>query len=333
MAAIDADAFGVMEIQNNGNVAAADLATALNARVGAGTYATGSLPADTGSDAIRVAILYKPAKLQAVGVAVSDNDPVNNRPTLAQTFALASGERFTLFVNHLKSKGSCPSPAAADVRGNTDVGDGQGCWNLLRKQQAARLRSFVAQRQAAAGSNDVLLIGDFNAYAQEDPITELTSNGYVDQIGRFDTFGYSYVFDGAAGRLDQAITNQSLSAKVSGAAPWHINADEAATLDYNLEFKAPEQRCGVGSTMACPPDPYQPTPYRASDHDPNVVGLALYRVIKDGSGRDVQTGSGSNDHSVHSSVLDGVDTITDFTPGASMLDFLDDDLASMPMCP
>ena len=44
---------------------------------------------------------------------------------------------------------------------------------------------------------DALLIGDFNAYAQEDPIDDLTSNGYVDLVGRFNSFGYSYVFDGA----------------------------------------------------------------------------------------------------------------------------------------
>ena len=339
MAAIDADAFGLMEIQNNGNVAAADLAAALNARVGAGTYVTTSLPADTGSDAIRVAMLYKPAKLAPVGPAVSDNDPVNNRPTLAQSFALSNGERFTLFVNHLKSKGSCPSSGDADAPGNTDSGDGQGCWNLQRRQQAARLRSFVAQRQAAAGSNDVLLIGDFNAYAQEDPIIELTANGFIDQIGRFNSFGYSYVFDGAAGRIDQAIANPTLDAKVSGAAHWHINADEAAVEDYNLEFKAPEARCGVGGNMPCPPDPYQPTPYRASDHDPVVVGLNLYRIVNGSSARDVLvgspgddiisggpggdllTGGGGNDRFVYTSVLDGGDTITDFVPGASMLDF------------
>ena len=105
-------------------------------------------------------------------------------------------------------------------------------------QQAQRLRGFVATLQATSVTSNALLIGDFNAYAQEDPIHELTSNGFVDAVGRFDGFGYSYVFDGAAGRLDQAISSNALAAKVTGANLWHMNADEIALADYNVEFKA-----------------------------------------------------------------------------------------------
>ena len=239
MAAINADVLGLMEIQNNGNTAVQNLVDALNARVGGATYASAALPAQsvgTGTDAIWVAIIYKPSRLGALGAPSSDTDAVNNRPTLAQTFALANGERFTLFVNHLKSKGSCPLAGDANAAGNLDAGDGQGCWNLLRTQQASRLRSFVAQRQVAAGTNDALLIGDLNAYAQEDPIFNLTSSGYVDQLARTSNPGslsYSYVFDGASGRLDHAITSASLSARVSRAVHWPINADEASVGDYN----------------------------------------------------------------------------------------------------
>ena len=338
MAALNADVLGLMEIQNNGNVAAQNLVDALNARVGAGTYRTTALPADTGSDAIRVAMIYKPTKLAAVGVAVSDNDPVNNRPTLAQTFALANGERFSLLVNHLKSKGSCPAVGSADYTGNFDAGDGQGCWNLQRVQQAQRLRTFVAQRQAAAGSNDVLLIGDFNAYAQEDPMYELTSNGFVDQVGRFSSFGYSYVFDGAAGRIDHAIANNTLSARINRAVHWHINADEAAIADYNTEFKAPATTCGLGGSSACPADPYSAAPYRASDHDPVVVGLNLYKTITGTAGRDVLTGTAGDDILIggpgadtltggagnnifaYLAMVDAGDVITDFVPGKDRID-------------
>ncbi|RCW72813.1 hypothetical protein DES41_103420 [Pseudorhodoferax soli] len=335
MAAIDADALGLMEIQNNGNVATQNLVDALNARMGANTYRTTSVPAEgTGTDAIRVAVIYKPAKLTAVGPAVSDADPVNNRPTLAQTFGLASGERFTLFVNHLKSKGSCPAAGDADAAGNTDTGDGQGCWNAQRVQQARRLGMFVAQRQTASGSNDALLVGDFNAYAQEDPIAHLTGSGFVDQIGRFDASGYSYVFDGAAGRLDHALASGTLSARVNRAVHWHINADETALADYNLEFKAP-QACNGAS---CPADPYQVSPYRSSDHDPVVVGLNYAKTFTGTAGRDVLvgtagndvliggpgpdalTGGGGNNVFVYQSMRDLGDAITDFVPGKDRID-------------
>ncbi len=343
MAAIDADALGLMEMQNNGSVAVQNLVDALNAKVGAGTYATTSVPAQgTGTDAIRVAMIYKPAKLILAGAPVSDPDPINNRPTLAQTFSLANGERFTLLVNHLKSKSSCPLPTDADAPGNVDAGDGQGCWNLQRKQQVLRLRTFVAQVQTASGSNDALLIGDFNAYAKEDPIDDLTSSGYLDQVGRFSTSGYSYVFDGAAGRLDHAITTPSLSGRVSSVAHWHINADESTLQDYNTEFKFPATTCGG----ACPADPYTVSPYRSSDHDPVIIGLNLYKTLNGTAGRDVIVGTAGDDLIVggagadtltgglgrnvffYQSMRDAGDTITDFVPGKDRLD-LDQLLASI----
>jgi predicted extracellular nuclease len=330
MVAIDADVLGLMEIQNNGNTAVQNLVDALNTRLGGPIYTPIALPAQgTGSDAIRVAMIYKPARLARLGAPISDTDPINNRPTLAQTFAMANGERFSLLVNHLKSKGSCPAPGDADYAGNNDSGDGQGCWNLQRKLQAQRLRSFVAQVQTAAGNNDVLLVGDFNAYAQEDPIFDLTSNGYIDQVGRFSNFGYSYVFDGAAGRLDQAITTATLSSRVTRAVDWHINADESPLQDYNLEFKAPLATCGG----PCPADPYTAAPWRASDHDPVVVGLALYKsitaaptstavmgtagddIIYSGAGRRTLTGGGGNDQFVFTAGFAGGATLTDLGVG------------------
>ena len=335
IAAINADVLGLMEMQNNASTAVQNLVDALNARVGAATYASIALPTQgTGTDAIRVAMIYKPARLGAVSAPASDTDAINNRPTLAQTFAVSNGERFTLVVNHLKSKSSCPLPGDSDAAGNIDAGDGQGCWNLQRTQQAARLRTFVAQQQSASGSNDVLLIGDFNAYAQEDPIYNLTSSGYVDQVGRFSDFGYSYVFDGAAGRLDHAITSASLSARVSRAVHWPINADEASVGDYNTEFKFPAATCGT----PCPADPYTVSPYRSSDHDPVVVGLNLFKTLRGTSGRDVIVGTSGDDIIVggagaddllggaginifvYESLRDAGDTIGDFVPGKDRID-------------
>jgi predicted extracellular nuclease len=329
LAELNADAVGLMEIQNNGAVAAQNLVDALNAKVGAGTYAVVPDPATgTGTDAIKVAMIYKPAKLTPVGGALSDTASINDRPPLAQTFTAANGERFSLVVNHLKSKGSCPSSGA----GNVDAGDGQGCWNLKRLQQAQQLRTFVAQIQSSSGSNDVMLVGDFNAYGQEDPIYDLTSNGLVDQIGRFNTLGYSYVFDGAAGRLDHAIASVSLSAKMASATHWHINADESIAQDYNLENKQP--KCST-----CAPDPFDGTvPFRSSDHDPVLMGLHIYKtitgtagrdvlvgsagddIIKGGAGADTLTGGAGSNVFVYTAMTDAGDSITDFVPGKDLLD-------------
>ncbi|MEJ6006500.1 ExeM/NucH family extracellular endonuclease [Paucibacter sp. AS339] len=321
ISSINADVVGLMEIQNNGNVALLNLVDGLNAAMGPGTYAAAPLPADTGSDAIRVAMIYKPAKLKLIGSTLSDTDPVNNRPTYAQGFLAPNGERFAVVVNHLKSK-SCSGAAGVDA----DQGDLQGCYNAHRVDQAKRLREFVGQVQATAATQDVVLLGDFNAYAQEDPVYELTHDGaIVDLVGKFDPAHYSYVFDGFAGRLDHGFGTASIASKVSYATSWHINADEPTVIDYNTEFN--------------PAGYYQPTAFKSSDHDPMLLGLNLVKsikgtnandvivgtpgddVIEGGLGRDTLTGNGGRDQFVYNTGADGLDTITDFKPGVDLLVF------------
>lgn len=259
--AIDADVVGLMEIQNNGDYTVNYLTNALNAAIGAPVYAVVPAPASTGTDAIRVAMIYKPGKLALVGSPLSDGDALNNRAPFAQTFAVANGEKFSLIVNHLKSKGSCPAGTGPD----TDQNDSQGCWNATRVQQAQRLiNTFVPQVVAAAGDPDVLLIGDMNSYGMEDPIAAMTGAGYVNQLERYIRprgMPYSFIFNSNSGYLDHALASASLSPQVAGAAEWHNNADEPTVIDYNLESK--------------PQDLYTAQPYRASDHDPVVISLNL----------------------------------------------------------
>jgi len=330
LAGLNADAVGLMEIQNDDGTALNDLVATLNAAYGSNVYAgLGKPAAGSGTDAIRVALIYKPAKLTPVGNPQTDMSAINDRPPLMQTFQAANGERVTVVVNHLKSKGSCPSSGA----GNVDAGDGQGCWNAKRVQQAQQLRSFIAAQQSAGNaSSDVILIGDFNAYAMEDPMHDLASNGWVDQAGRFSSLAYSYVFDSLAGRLDHAIASASLSAKVVRAEHWHINADEGQFQDYNLEFKQP-------ACSTCAADPYDGTvPFRSSDHDPVLIGLALYKtftgtigrdtivgttgddIIIGAEGADTLTGNGGSNIYVYRSLRDAGDTVTDFNP---LLDVID----------
>ncbi len=326
LAGLDADAVGLIEIQNNGNTAAQALVDALNGFIGSTAYAVVPAPANTGTDAIRVAMIYKPTRLSLVGSSLSDADPVNNRPTLAQTFTAANGERFSLVVNHLKSKGSCPAANDPDAPGNVDAGDGQGCWNATRRAQAQRLRDvFVPQVRAAAGSDDVLLVGDMNSYGQEQPITDLTGSGYVDELLRTSAFAYSYVFDGLAGRLDHAVSTAAMSPKIKGARAWQINADEQISYDYNLEFKFPATTCGG----VCPADPTNPgDPFRSSDHDPLLVGLDLYKTVAATTLRELLSGTAGADRFVFSSVLQGGDSVSGFQPGVDQI-VVKDILASL----
>ncbi len=275
---LNADVVGLIEMENDGfgpNSALQDLVNGLNAAAGAGTYAfiDAGVP-QVGTDAITVAFIYKPASVTPVGnVAILDKtvdprfDSDNQRPTLAQTFQEnATGALFTPVINHLKSKGS-----SAGNPGDEDAGDGQGASNGTRTRGAEALVDWLATNPTGVADADYLIMGDLNAYAQEDPLKAI-QKGADDTAGTADDYTnllanstYSFVFSGQWGSLDHALASGSLVSQVTGAAKWHINADEPSVLDYNTNFKSSGQIDSL----------YAPNAFRSSDHDPVVVGLNL----------------------------------------------------------
>jgi hypothetical protein len=251
---LNADAVALMEVENNGQTALQTLVDALNAEVGAGTYAALTHPYP-GTDAIQVALIYKPGRLTPVGEPKASQDPVFSRPPLIQTFRRkVGGQPFTMLVNHLKSKGTCPADGP-----DADQGDGQSCWNATRVKQAQTLLGIVADQDLP----NPIVLGDLNAYGEEDPIDTLEAGGLTSVTKRFvpAPLRYSYLFDGLAGELDHAMVGRQLLKRVTSATIWHINSDEPRIRDYNTEYN--------------PPGLYQPDAYRSSDHDPLIIGLTL----------------------------------------------------------
>lgn len=288
LAGLDADIIGLNELENTPGVEplldpTRGIVAGLNEMPGAGTYAA----IDTGvvgTDAIRVGLIYRPSAVTPVGdfeILDTSDDPrfldTKNRPVLAQTFEdNATGARFTVAVNHLKSKGS----DCNDV-GDPDTGDGQGNCNQTRRAAAQALVDWLATDPTGSGDADFLILGDLNSYAKEDPIDAILA-GPDDTPGTLDDFtnlvaqyqgayAYSYVFDGQSGYLDHALASGTLAGQVTGAADWHANADEPDVLDYDTSFKPPAQDAL-----------YEPNAYRSSDHDAVVVGLDLRNFEFDG---------------------------------------------------
>lgn len=260
--ALDADALGLMEIENGSN-ALPNLVDAINANIGTGTYAAIE-STQQGTDAIKVAVIYKPARLTPVGeaefppVTRSDGGVSVSRPSLAQRFTVRDGGAgFWMVVNHLKSKSRCP----ADTN-SADRDAGQGCWNATRVRQAKAIARWANALGERFAQPNMLILGDFNATLEEDPIRALAANGFEDLLQRLPANErYSYVFDGRSGALDHALIDPSLHNKISGVTIWHTNADEPSVLDYAIAGKSDDR--------------YAVTPFRASDHDPLLIGLDL----------------------------------------------------------
>ncbi|RUO27881.1 nuclease [Aliidiomarina sedimenti] len=213
ISAMDADIVALVEVENDANDST--LATLVSELNDANPYdnwhylATGEM----GTDAIKNAFVYRSRRVEPVGdYAVLDSsvdpdfDTSRQRPALAQSFATRNGGRFTAVNVHLRSKGSCPSDNGPDA----DSGDGQGCWNQWRTLSAAALARWLADNPTGAGTANHLILGDFNAYAQEDPLTTLYDAGYVnlamaENEGESDY--YSYTYFGQAGSLDYGLAS------------------------------------------------------------------------------------------------------------------------------
>ena len=261
---LDADIVGLMELENNGGAAIANLVDGLNAVAGAGAWSfvdTGII----GTDAITVGLIFKTSTVQQAGhfsILTSAFDlrfnDQRNRPTLAQTFSrVADNGRITIAVNHLKSKGS----SCSDI-GDPDLNDGQGNCNGTRTNAVMAMIDWLATDPTGSMDPDFLIIGDMNAYLAEDPVIAFENAGYQNLLDRvIGQDAYSFVFAGQAGTLDHAFASPALAGQISGVAEWHINADEPPLLDYNLEFG---RDAGLFDAT---------NPFRASDHDPVIVGL------------------------------------------------------------
>jgi 5'-nucleotidase len=204
------------------------------------------------TDVITNAIIYRSDRVTTVGdprIPTAEQLVAfdNARTPIAQTFR-AGDEVFSVIANHLKSKGSSCGAGSDDV----SVGGAGNC-NGDRVAQAEVLRDFAATVAEESGDDDVLLTGDFNSYRYEPPLDVLRDADFQEV---WTPGEYSYVFGGGSGSLDHVFASPSMFPKITGHTIWDINAVESFAYEYD----------GYEPL-------YAPYPYRASDHNPTVVGL------------------------------------------------------------
>jgi predicted extracellular nuclease len=308
LAAMDADIIAVMEVENDGygkNSAINSLTQALNEKIKAThqshvyAHPTSTLqyryvkPAinqliqgKLGRDAISVGLLYRPETVSLSGaVRVLDSrhsknalfNDRRNRPSLIQTFTF-NQQRFVIAVNHFKARGRPCNEAEVDAL--------QGNCNVTRYHAALALAAFLKQSEDA--SRPILILGDLNAYSQEEPLLALYEAGFEnlkyaaqfisqDRLSNNVLFSnknqamkkllpsFSYSFRGLLGNLDHALANSEFLPFIKSVDSWHINALEDILLDYNTEDNGHKQPAF---------DTYgSPDMVRSSDHDPIILGI------------------------------------------------------------
>jgi len=250
--ALNADIIGLQELENDGggaNSSLASLLASVNDAAGTALYAAiYDVPGQGNTGSIRNAFLYRTDRVEAVGDPIADPDPIHLRVPITQRFRLLSNEAEVWVCNvHHRSK-SCSS-ASGD---NQD--EGQGCYNALRQEQMAAVWQWLDTEMANSEVATAIMLGDYNSYAQEDPVDFMRAQGW--QAVLSDS-SYTYVFEDQRGSLDQLMVSPALVAGLLQAQPWHINAD------YPSGFKF--LASGGGQELL----------YRSSDHDPILAHFQL----------------------------------------------------------
>jgi len=277
---LNTDIFGVIELENT-DEAVQFLLNELNTALPDRSYQAASLMTNetTGSDMIRCDVFFDQSIFTFVGASTLDdsdqaaqsvivetgdssifNEPSTNRVPIAVSLRHeATAMEFTVVAIHLKSKGGSGSG------GNRDKRDGAGNYNERRLNGIKALLKWLESDPTGTriSSRPIILLGDFNAYAKEDPVVYILSNGYS-SVEDLAPPTYSYAFSGLFGTLDYIFVSSAYTNLVQEHATWHCNSDEPDLFDYNTEFRGDNE----------PWNPFDGSlPYRFSDHDPLAISF------------------------------------------------------------
>jgi predicted extracellular nuclease len=153
---------------------------------------------------------------------------------------LSSGKRLIVSVNHLKSK------SQRSHKYDT---------NAKRMENTAALLAMLPQAATLYDDPDILLLGDYNCYTQEQPIQTIVRAGYNDLLEAYCPNDYSYSYQSTVGYLDRCFASPTMTEQVIRVMPWHVNADWYYSHGaYKLKDKSL---------------------HRYSDHDPIIVDIKL----------------------------------------------------------
>ena len=245
--AVDPDILAMMELENDGEDEFSSIqqfCDYLN-KHGDRQYEIAHTHGVIGDYPIKTGIIYDPSVVETKYKAQYHNHPNFSRPSLSQRFMYNDSLEFVLFANHFKSKGS------RNAKGlDLDQKDGQASYNYKRTLQAKTLLDII---DSLYFDENIIVLGDFNAYSQEDPIQALQSTN----LNRLETVNHSYVYKGKNGSLDHIFVSDNFKDHIDQVQTWNINSIYPSWINYSYNL--------ADSSY-----------FRSSDHNPMILGVNGY---------------------------------------------------------
>lgn len=239
---INADIFAICEIQK-GDSAPMMLVSAMNKLTKKTTYAYVS-QGWTNGDTLSCGYIYRTDRVKPYGelqYGYHDSKSHYHYRMVACGFQdLNCNERFILNINHFRSKRGSEDGSNSKRMANVD----SLLVMLERIEQNLLFDDF-----------DILLVGDYNCYTQEQPIQRIIQAGYKDMVMHYDSLGYSYIYQSEAGYLDRVFASPSMAKQVEMVKPYHLNADYYYSRGYKRRLDK--------------------TKFRYADHDPILISIRL----------------------------------------------------------
>ena len=217
MLASNADIFAFCEVEAK-PITLEYLVGKLNDAAGGTLYAAVEdgiyVETDQYDNAIKSGFVYRKATVVPLGDDVSAANAAYYRNTMRiQAWTeLATGESFTLSMNHFKAM-SDEASAAKRVDNAT--------WLVRSLNNSSKVQD-----------QDILVMGDLNCQIGEEALDILIDEGFEEQLLRFDPYAYSYIYHRTEELIDHAFANSTMAGQITGAAVWHTNT----SANYNNRY-------------------------------------------------------------------------------------------------
>lgn len=214
----DADIFAFCEVEAK-PIVLQQLVDSLNQAVGVTLYAAVNdginVATDSYDNAIKSGFVYRTDRVSPYGsnYAATNVTYYKNVMRIQAWEETATGERFTLSMNHFKAKTDEASIAKRVDNAN---------WLMTGLSSSSKVKD-----------PDILIMGDLNCQMDEEALSIIVNKGYVEQLLRYDPQAYSYIYYGERELIDHAFANSTMAAQITGAAVWHTNTSVSYSNRYS----------------------------------------------------------------------------------------------------